>query len=271
MAFFRSSTTHVPSGPRGHRAYVVGDVHGRLDLLERMLAMVEADVAERPVRRASLIFVGDLIDRGADSAGVVERLCTYRHPGIATVFILGNHEEVLLRILGGETGLIEKWRWFGGRECIASYGADAADFARLDEQAALEQVRQLVPKDHVDFLTSFADSCRFGDYLIVHAGIRPGVEFERQSQEDLRWIRAPFLNHSGDHGFVVVHGHTIVPEVVETENRIAIDTGAYRSGRLTALVIEGRERRYLTATLAAEGVMSDSEQVPSIDSTGTGD
>lgn len=266
MAFFRSSTAPGPSGPRGHRAYVVGDVHGRLDLLEALLEMIEADLAHRLTRKASLIFVGDLIDRGAHSAQVVERLRTYRHPVIRTFFILGNHEEVLLRILEGEASLIQKWCWFGGRECIASYGADAAEFARLDEEAALEQVRALVPGDHADFLRSFADSFRFGDYLIVHAGIRPGVEFERQSQEDLRWIRAPFLNFTGDHGFTVVHGHTIVPDVVETENRIAIDTGAYRSGRLTALVIDGRERRYLTATAPAEGASSISDQVPSIDS-----
>lgn len=266
MAFFRSSTASSPAGPRGHRAYVVGDVHGRLDLLDALLEKIEADFARRPVRRASLIFVGDLIDRGAQSAQVLERLRTYRHPTIRPLFILGNHEEVLLRILAGDSGLIQKWCMFGGRECVASYGADAADFDRLDEQAALEQVRALVPKEHVEFLESFADSCRFGDYLIVHAGIRPGVEFEQQSQEDLRWIRAPFLNYAGDHGFTVVHGHTIVPEVVETENRIAIDTGAYRSGRLTALVIDGRDRRYLAATAPVKDASSVSDQVPSIDS-----
>ena len=271
MALFRSSTAPGPSGPRGHRAYVVGDVHGRLDLLDALLKMIEADFAQRPARKASLIFVGDLIDRGAHSAQVVERLRTYRHAVIRPLFILGNHEEVLLRVLEGESALIQKWCWFGGRECIASYGADATEFARLDEQEALEQVRALVPQDHVDFLMSFADSCRFGDYLIVHAGIRPGVEFEQQSQEDLRWIRAPFLNHAGDHGFTVVHGHTIVPEIVETENRIAIDTGAYRSGRLTALIIDGRERRYLAATAPLEGASSVSDQVPSIDSGRTRD
>lgn len=271
MAFFSSRTARAPAGPKGHRAYIVGDVHGRLDLLERMLEMIEADFAQRPVRRATLIFVGDLIDRGANSAGVVERLRTYRHPGIHTVFILGNHEEVLLRILNGESGIVDKWCWFGGKECIESYGADPAEFARLSEQAALEQVRALVPKAHADFLMSFGDSCRFGDYLVVHAGIRPGVEFERQSQEDLRWIRAPFLDHDGDHGFVVVHGHTIVPEVFEAQNRIAIDTGAYRSGRLTALVIDGAERRYLTATAPAEGDKSISEQDASIDSAGSRD
>jgi serine/threonine protein phosphatase 1 len=271
MGFFRSTTTRVPSGPRGHRAYVVGDVHGRLDLLDRLLEMVEADLAERPSRRASLVFVGDLIDRGPDSAGVVERLRTYRHPGLNPVFLLGNHEEVLLRILDGESQLISKWRWFGGKECMESYGADGKAFGRMDEREALALTRRLVPKAHADFLHGFIDTLRFGDYLIVHAGIRPGVEFDQQRQEDLRWIRGPFLNHQGDHGFVVVHGHTIVPEVVEAGNRIAIDTGAYRSGRLTALIIDGRERRYLTATECRDGDTSISEQVPSIDSTGAED
>ena len=131
--------------------------------------------------------------------------------------------------------------------------------------------RALVPQTHIDFLTSFADTCRFGDYLIVHAGIRPGIEFERQSQEDLRWIREPFLDHQGDHGFVVVHGHTIVPEAVETENRIAIDTGAYRTGRLTALVIDGPERSYRTAVAQEPDVEPLDEAGASIDSHGSGD
>ena len=268
MVFFRSTTAREPAGPRGHRAYVVGDVHGRLDLLERLLELVEKDLAERPSRRASLVFVGDLIDRGPDSAGVVERLRTFRHPHLNPVFLLGNHEEVLLRILAGESSLIGKWTRFGGRECMESYGADGQEFGRMDEREAVATARQLIPKAHVDFLQGFADTCRFGDYLIVHAGIRPGVEFDQQRQEDLRWIRGPFLNHEGDHGFVVVHGHTIVPDVVEAGNRIAIDTGAYATGRLTALVIDGPERRYLVAT---EGESSISEQVASIDSTRRGD
>lgn len=271
MLFFRSKMKPAPSGPKGQRAYVVGDVHGRLDLLETMLAQVEKDVAERPVRRATLIFVGDLIDRGAHSCQVIERLRTYEHPRIATIFILGNHEEVLLRILAGESGLIHKWRWFGGKECMASYGADPAEFDRMDEREALALVRRLVPTTHVDFVSNFADSCRFGDYLVVHAGIRPGVEFERQSQEDLRWIRTPFLDHVGDHGFIVVHGHTIVPEVVETENRIGIDTGAYVSGRLTALVIESVERRYLVASEQADPLAPRQLEPSSIDSPGSGD
>ncbi len=271
MVFFRSRTVPAPAGPRGHRGYVVGDVHGRLDLLDQLLAMIEVDLAERPARRATLIFVGDLIDRGPHSAQVVERLRTYRHPGLAAIFLLGNHEEVLLRVVAGESSLITNWRKFGGRECMASYGADAGEFGRLDERDALKQARDLVPQAHVDFLMSFADTCRFGDYMIVHAGIRPGIEFERQSQEDLRWIRGPFLDHQGDHGFVVVHGHTIVPEVVETENRIAIDTGAYRTGRLTALVIDGPERSYLTAVAQEPDVERPYDAGASIDSRGSGD
>ncbi len=265
--FFSSRSKRETSGGRGRRAYVVGDVHGRLDLLDELLALIEADLAARPVGKAHLIFVGDLIDRGPASAQVVERLRSYRQPGLETLFLLGNHEEVLLRILDGETGLIAKWRRFGGKECMASYGADPAAFGRTDDMQALALVRELVPAAHVEFLRGFADTCRFGDYLIVHAGIRPGVEFERQSQTDLRWIREPFLGHRGDHGFVVVHGHTIVPKVEERTNRIAIDTGAYRSGRLTALVIDGPERRYLaTGAARAPEHSSISDYSPSIDS-----
>lgn len=249
--FFTPRSKREASGGRGRRAYVVGDVHGRLDLLEELIALIEADLAERPIGKAHLIFVGDLIDRGPASAQVVERLRTYRHPGLATLYLLGNHEEVLLRILDGECELISKWRRFGGKECMESYGADPLAFSRMDDEQALAAVRALVPESHIEFLRGFADTCRFGDYLIVHAGIRPGVEFERQTQTDLRWIRDPFLGHGGDHGFVVVHGHTIVPKVEEHANRIAIDTGAYRSGRLTALVIEGAERRYLAAGAAS--------------------
>ncbi|MEO7654572.1 MAG: metallophosphoesterase family protein [Sphingomicrobium sp.] len=261
--FFSPRSRRVPSGGRGRRAYVVGDVHGRLDLLEQLFEQVEADLAGAPVRDAFLIFVGDLIDRGPSSAQVVERLRTFRRPGLETVFLLGNHEEVLLRIIGGEKELIAKWQQFGGKECLESYGADPQDFARMADDEAIALVRELIPSAHVEFLSGFADTCRFGDYLIVHAGIRPGVEFERQSQNDLRWIREPFLAHRGDHGFVVVHGHTIVPQVEERGNRIAIDTGAYRSGRLTALVIDGAERRYLVAGSGAGGRAPISIEIPS--------
>ena len=248
----------VPNpGARGWRAYIVGDLHGRLDLLDQLIDKIHDDIRRRPARKVLLVFVGDLIDRGPNSAEVVERLRTYRHPKVQTVFLLGNHEEVLLRILAGETDLITKWRWFGGTECLKSYGVDAGELAGLEDQDALALIRKAIPKKHVEFLESFEDSCRFGDYLIVHAGIRPGVEFDQQRQSDLRWIREPFLFDETDHGFVVVHGHTIRPEVEVRPNRIGIDTGAYRSGVLTALAIEGSETWLLDTRTAAREQVSD--------------
>ncbi|MGE5564058.1 MAG: metallophosphoesterase [Bacillota bacterium] len=245
-----------PAGARGWRAYGVGDIHGRLDLLERLLEAIETDLARRPARKVLLVFVGDLIDRGPHSAQVVERLRTYERSGVETVFLLGNHEEVLLRILKGEAELVAKWRSFGGTECLQSYGVDTAKLAGMKDEDALEVIRKAIPQAHVEFLESFDDSCRFGDYLFVHAGIRPGIEFDQQRQSDLRWIREPFLFDETDHGFVVVHGHTIRPEVEMRPNRIGIDTGAYRSGVLTALAIDGSETWLLDTRAAAEEAVS---------------
>lgn len=245
-----------PSGPPGQRAYVVGDIHGRLDLLDRLLDKIHAELEQRPAAKTVLVFVGDLIDRGPASAQVVERLRTYRHAGVRPVFILGNHEEVLLRILGGDAELITKWCWFGGKQCLESYGVEVSRLAGLDRAAALAEVRAAIPAFHVKFLESFIDSCRFGDYLFVHAGIRPGVELGAQLQSDMRWIREPFLLDDTDHGFVVVHGHTISEDVEERPNRIGIDTGAYRSGILTALAIENEGRWYVDTREIADANQS---------------
>ena len=242
MLGFSSGSQHQPAGARGYRAYVVGDVHGRLDLLEDLLAKIHAELQRRPSAKTLLVFVGDLIDRGPQSAQVVERLRNYKRPGIRPTFILGNHEEVLLRILKGEAQLITKWRWFGGSECLQSYGVDPDALSRLTNEEALAVVRRAIPAAHVEFLESFVDSCRFGDFLFVHAGIRPGVALDQQLQSDLRWIREPFLLDDTDHGFIVVHGHTISNRVEERPNRLGIDTGAYRTGILTALAIEGTQR-----------------------------
>lgn len=234
-----------PVGARGLRAYAIGDIHGRFDLLDELLEKIHAEITASHARNVLLVFVGDLIDRGPSSAQVVERLRTYRHDRVKTMFLLGNHEEVLLRILHGEADLIAKWCTFGGTECLRSYGVDAAALARLSSQEALALVRKAIPRRHVEFVESFHDSCRFGDYLFVHAGIRPGVELDQQKQADLRWIRETFLFDDTDHGFVVVHGHTITPEVDHRPNRIGIDTGAYRSDVLTAIGIEGDKRWFL--------------------------
>ena len=236
----------APRGTAGARAYAIGDVHGRLDLLDRMLEMIEADIAARPRRRNFIILLGDLIDRGPDSARVVERLRTYRPDGAKMIFLAGNHEEVMLRIVQGEEGVLPSWLKFGGAECLESYGVDSEALKKLDEGTALERVKAAVPRAHVDFLAGFGDTFSFGDYLFVHAGIRPGLPLEEQHVKDLRWIREPFLGDSKEHGFVVVHGHTICDAVEERANRIGIDTGAYMSGRLTAIAIEDDRRWFLS-------------------------
>lgn len=243
-----------PRGKPGARAYAVGDIHGRLDLLDALLRRIEADIAARPPRKTYVVFLGDLVDRGPDSAGVVERLRTWRPRHGKPVFLGGNHEEVLLRILGGDASILPDWLKFGGAECARSYGIDVDALRRMEDEEAIAAIRGKVPRAHREFLEHFADTFAFGDYLFVHAGIRPGIAVEEQDRHDLRWIREPFLGDAKEHGFVVVHGHTIVPEVDERPNRIAIDTGAYHSGVLTALGIEETDRWLLsTGPQASDG------------------
>ena len=228
--------------PAGQRVYAVGDVHGRADLLDELLSRIEEDDGARPAAETRVVFLGDLIDRGPGSSAVIERLSGWAPAAIRPVFLAGNHEEVLIRLLNGEAELIEDWLRFGGTECLASYGVDAAAVQRMPAKEALGAIREAIPASHVEFLRRLSDTFRIGDYLFVHAGIRPGFPLVGQAQADLRWIRQPFLSDRSDHGFVVVHGHTISDGVDECVNRIGIDTGAYRSGVLTALGLEGADR-----------------------------
>ncbi len=260
MIFARSNSgnSQTPGEtPPGYRAYAVGDVHGRLDLLEELLAQIEKDIGDFDRRRVVLIFLGDLIDRGPSSSQVIERLRTYRSQGLRMLFLAGNHEEVLLRLLAGERGLLVNWLKFGGAECMDSYGVDGDMLRHCSESEALAKVKAAIPSEHQRFIASFHDTLRFGDYLFVHAGIRPDVDLSLQTQSDLRWIRQPFLDDERDHGFIVVHGHTINETVVSRTNRIGIDTGAYRTGVLTAVVLEGQERRFLSTASSDDGSARD--------------
>ena len=246
--FSKKASPRQAVGPAGNRAYAIGDIHGRLDLLERLLAQVEADNAERPTATSWLVFLGDLIDRGPDSRGVIERLAA-SPPGFARpVFIKGNHEEVFLSVLEGDHRGLKEWLAYGGSECAESYGLSMGWMLNATSAEIMERLIAQVPRAHVRFLAEMADSFRFGDYLFVHAGIRPGVALEQQSSRDLRWIREGFLDDRRDHGMVVVHGHTIVERPQEHPNRIALDTGAYRSGRLTAIGLEAGERWFIEAS-----------------------
>ncbi len=239
------SSKPVFSGPAGTRLYAVGDVHGRLDLVDDLLGRIEDDITDRPVETAAVVFLGDLIDRGPESAGVVDRLQTLQHFPAKMLFILGNHEEFLLRVLNGEPGVAHDWLGFGGDACVESYGVATAALQAMDEQRIADVLRDAIPTAHVNFLKTFGDTFRFGDYLLVHAGIRPGVPIDEQQPRDLRWIRQPFLSDAHDHGCMVIHGHTISDGVDRRANRIGIDTGAYRTGVLTAAVIEEEDLRFL--------------------------
>lgn len=236
-----------PELPAGYRLYAVGDIHGRDDLLAELLAAIDADSGRRAPARRILVFLGDLIDRGPSSAQVVERLRTYRPAATRLIFLAGNHEEVLLRILDGDTRLVTDWLRFGGAQCLRSYGVDPDAIRKMAPDRVLETIAAAIPAAHVEFVRGFDDTFRAGGYLFVHAGIRPGIPLAEQAPSDLRWIREPFLADAGEHGFMVVHGHTIREAVEERPNRIGIDTGAYRHGVLTALGLEGADRWYLQA------------------------
>lgn len=240
--FGGSAFVPAPRGVDGYRAYAIGDIHGRLDLLDQLLAKIEEDIAARAPAQNLVIFLGDLVDRGPDSAGVVERLRTWDPTCAKAVFLCGNHEEILLSVLAGERGMLADWLQFGGAACLASYGLSPGVIQRQSEADALAAIKAAIPLEHQEFLSTFADSFRFGDYLFVHAGIRPGIDLPAQSPKDLRWIREPFLADPTLHEFMVVHGHTISDQVDERSNRIGLDTGAYRTGRLTAMGVENGYR-----------------------------
>ena len=242
LFFSRSSG---PAGPRGRRAYAIGDIHGCLGLLENLLARIEREIDANPRPKTSIVFLGDVVDRGPESAGVIERLRTYSNPHASAHFIMGNHEEVMLRVIDGETDLLQSWLRFGGADTLKSYGVEQPrELLKMEGEEVTAILRSAIPETHRNFVRTFADSISFGDYVFVHAGIRPGVPLDEQRVEDLRWIRSGFLGHDGDHGKIIVHGHTVTRTVDERSNRIGIDTGAYATGVLTALIIDGNERRH---------------------------
>ena len=237
----------LPRLPDGQRVYAVGDIHGRLDLFAPLAEAIEedADQAAAAGLATTVILLGDLVDRGPDSAAVVAfaREWQRRRP---LRILGGNHEEMFLRSFVS-LDILRHFLRHGGRETLLSYGVDRKAYNAATIEEVQELMRAAVPPEDRDFIAGFEDMIALGDYLFVHAGIDPEVPVGQQKQNDLRWIREPFLSHPEPFGVVVVHGHTIVDEPQDMGNRIGVDTGAYASGRLTALVLEGDSRRYLTA------------------------
>jgi serine/threonine protein phosphatase 1 len=243
--FLARSHPRPSAVPEGVRVYAVGDIHGRLDLLDRLLAMIDEDDRARGPARTELIFLGDLVDRGADSVGVIERLMALRESR-SVRYLMGNHEEVFLRSVGGDLRALRFLVRIGGRETLLSYGILDAEYRDLDYEELLALLREKVPPSHVAFLSAFETWIEVGDYLFVHAGLRPGIAVEDQKTSDLCWIREDFLRHRDSFGKIVIHGHSITEEIDERPNRIGIDTGAFASGRLSAIGLEGDQRWYLS-------------------------
>jgi serine/threonine protein phosphatase 1 len=244
----------VPRLQPGYRAYVIGDIHGRADLLAELLAVIKTDALVRPGPGTNVVvYLGDYVDRGPQSREVIDLILSDPLPDFAEVRLLGNHDDTLLRFLE-DPAVGPTWSSYGGDATLLSYGVRARpDLVGIDRWEDMRrQLVRLMPQAHVDFLKGLSLSCVAGDYLFVHAGVRPGVPVEKQSPADLLWIRDDFIESPFDHGQVIVHGHTPFDKPDVRHNRIGIDTNAFASGMLTSLILEGDQRHFLFTGTKAE-------------------
>ena len=227
--------------PPGQRIYAIGDVHGCLDRLTALHELISEDIAARPTAEPLLIHLGDYVDRGPDSAGVVALLAAGPPiPDVPTINLMGNHENMMLAALvSDEADATSLWLANGGADSLLSWG--------VPRSAQPKEWPARLPLPHLVFLRDLALRHAAGGYLFVHAGIRPGIPLQQQSRHDLMWIREPFLSSKQDFGVVVVHGHTPKQEPVVRPNRIGIDTGAVMGGVLTCAVLEDDRLGFLTA------------------------
>ncbi|MEN8197815.1 MAG: metallophosphoesterase, partial [Pseudomonadota bacterium] len=247
---FRRGARPPPAPPAGSRIYAVGDIHGRADLLARLHRAILADAAAvgsaAGAARRLVVYIGDYVDRGLQSREVIDLLLDSALPGFEAVHLKGNHEDMMLRFLA-DAAQGPFWLANGGYATLASYGVGAPPPPH--DAAVLEDLRHrleaALPPRHRDFLGSLALSHAEGDYLFVHAGVRPGAPAAAQREEDMMWIRDDFLDSRADHGQIVVHGHSINHQPEQRPNRIGIDTGAFTTGHLTCLVLDGAMQRFI--------------------------
>ena len=253
LGLFRSKKERPPlDGPpsvgENRRVYAVGDIHGRVDLLMDLMETVGRDDWRRKHKGdTSLVLLGDYVDRGPHSREVIDFILKLRDQWTDMTCLMGNHEQVFLMALSGDEQAI---RFFikpgvGGRETLMSYGITEEQLDTLEASGLWEQMTAAVPQEHKDFLAELNSQVIIGDYAFVHAGIQPGVPMAEQEETDLYWIRDPFLNFEAAHPYMIVHGHSIREDVEQRSNRIGIDTGAYATGRLTAVGLEGTECWFL--------------------------
>lgn len=229
--------------PQATRIYAIGDIHGRADLLSDIVDRIDEDARRRPIDRIIEVYLGDYIDRGDHSRLVIDMLC-HRLVQRQAICLRGNHEAILEEFLD-DPDVIHGWIRLGGLNTITSYGVQVPEVAQIVPGHLHRLFCETLPRTHILFLQCLRNLYRCGDYLFVHAGIRPGVPLDQQVQDDLVWIRDEFLSSRADHGLTVVHGHTPVTHPQVCNNRINIDTGAVFSGQLTCLVLEGTSISFL--------------------------
>jgi len=242
-----AAKSRVPRLQPGYRAYAIGDIHGRADLLAELLSVIKTDAMMRPGPGTNVVvYLGDYVDRGPQSREVIDLILSNPLPDFAEIRLLGNHDDTLLRFLD-DPAIGPTWSTYGGDATLLSYGVrtrpDLLGLERYEDMR--RQLHRLMPPTHVEFLKSLSLSCVAGDYLFVHAGVRPGVPVDKQSPADLLWIRDDFIDSPVDYGPVVVHGHTPFDQPDVRHNRIGIDTNAFASGMLTCLILEGDQRHFL--------------------------
>ena len=233
-----------PEVAAGKRLYAIGDVHGRVDLLREIHAAILADTASFQGGK-QVIYLGDVVDRGQESKQVIELLLNEPLSGFESIHLMGNHEYAVLNFLDDPES-IPGWLSWGGRELLYSYGImSGLNPSPVELRKLGRELKMTMPSEHVEFLESGHLCHQEGGYYFVHAGVRPGVALEKQRFEDQLYIREPFISSTKNHGAVIVHGHTISEQVELLPNRIGLDTGAYYSGVLSCLVLEGTEQRLL--------------------------
>ena len=228
--------------PAGQRVYAIGDVHGCAARLDALHTQIRDDLAARPVAEATVVHLGDYIDRGEDSAGVLARLLRPfpADPAPRLVNLMGNHEQMMLAALDGAEGeSVLHWLSNGGADTLASFG--------VSPRTPPSRWREHIPAALLAFLRGLGWVHRQGGYVFVHAGLRPGVVMEKQTREDMLWIREPFLSFKGELPGVVVHGHTPERSATVRANRIGVDTGAVMGGVLTCAVLEADRVGFLRA------------------------
>ncbi len=247
--------TRLPRVGDGRRVFAVGDIHGRNDLLEDLLDQIRDYAAANPGRQNVLVFLGDYIDRGPDSKAVVDRLISLGRNGMAgwqTVFLRGNHEQSLLNFLE-DPMVYQQWRDFGGPATLLSYGVRPPRFDDEDAFfAARDELLARCPASHIEFYNSLVYMHEECDFVFVHAGIRPGVALNRQTERDMLWIRDEFLMSDMLSDKIVVHGHTPAEMPVQKPNRLGLDTCAHATGRLTAVILEEDRGMFLSTTKIPE-------------------